>query len=51
MYGHWIGTTVVFRPSIRFEHAYDRAAYDAGQRQSQFSFAMDVISSSELPCD
>jgi hypothetical protein len=21
MYGHWIGTTVVFRPNIRFERA------------------------------
>jgi len=43
MYGHWIGSTLVFRPGIRFDRSYDRPAYDAGTRQSQFSFTMDVI--------
>jgi hypothetical protein len=43
MYGHWIGSTVVFRPGIRFERSYDRPAYDAGIRNNQLSFTMDVI--------
>jgi hypothetical protein len=43
MYGHWIGSTVVFRPGIRFERSYDRPAYDAGTRSNQLSFTMDVI--------
>ena len=43
MYGHWIGSTILFRPGIRFERAYDRTAYDSGARKNQFSFAMDVI--------
>ena len=43
MYGHWVGSTVVFRPGIRFERAYDAPAYDSGTRRNQLSFAMDVI--------
>jgi hypothetical protein len=43
MYGHWIGTTLLLRPGIRFEHAYRLPAYDAGTKNSQFSFAMDMI--------
>ena len=43
MYGHWIGSTVLFRPGIRFERAYDAPAYDSGARKNQFSFTMDVI--------
>ncbi len=43
MWGHWIGTTVVFRPGLRFERAWDVPAYDRGTAQNQFSFTMDVI--------
>lgn len=43
MWGHWIGTTVLFRPELRFEHSYDTAAYDGGRRNSQLTFGMDVI--------
>ncbi len=43
MWGHWIGTTVLFRPELRFEHAYDRRAYDGQTRKSQVTFAGDVI--------
>jgi hypothetical protein len=43
MWGHWVGSTVLFRPEIRFDHAYDRPAYDNGTRRNQFTFAMDVI--------
>src|SRR5580658_314920 len=43
MWGHWVGSTVLFRPEIRFDHAFDRAAYDDATRKNQFQLAMDVI--------
>jgi len=43
MWGHWIGTTILFRPELRFEHAYDSAAYDNGTKANQVTFAGDVI--------
>jgi len=43
MWGHWAGSTVLFRPELRFDRAFDRRAYDNGTRQSQFQLAMDVI--------
>jgi hypothetical protein len=43
MWGHWVGSTVLFRPEIRFDRAFDRRAYDNGTRQNQFQLAMDVI--------
>lgn len=43
MWGHWVGSTVLFRPEIRFDHALDRPAYDNGTHRNQFAFAMDVI--------
>lgn len=49
MWGHWIGTTVLFRPELRFERAYDRPAYASGTRHNQLTFAGDVILFSELP--
>ena len=42
-WNHWIGSTLVFRPELRFEHAFDARAYDTGHRHSQFMFAADVI--------
>ena len=42
-YNHWLGTTVQIRPEIRFDHAWDRHAYDNGTRVNQFTFASDVI--------
>jgi hypothetical protein len=41
-YGHWIGSTVLFRPEIRLEHSYDRSAYDLGTKSTQFIVAGDV---------
>ncbi len=41
-YGHWIGSTVLFRPEIRLEHSYDKAAYDLGTKKTQFVVAGDV---------
>ncbi len=43
MWGHWVGSTVLFRPEIRFDHSFQAPAYDRGTRHNQFQFAMDVI--------
>jgi Putative beta-barrel porin-2, OmpL-like. bbp2/Carboxypeptidase regulatory-like domain len=43
MWGHWVGTTVLLRPELRFDHAFDATAYDNGTRRNQFQFAMDAI--------
>jgi hypothetical protein len=42
-YNHWIGSTILLRPELRYEHAYDFPAYDGGTRKSQFMFAGDFI--------
>jgi hypothetical protein len=41
-YGHWIGSTVLFRPEIRLEHSYDKKAYDLGTKSTQFVVAGDL---------
>jgi len=40
-YGHWIGSTVLFRPELRLEHSYNAAAYDNGHKSTQFIVAGD----------
>jgi hypothetical protein len=42
-WGHWIGTTILIRPELRYERAYDSPAYDGGTKKSQFVFASDII--------
>ena len=42
-WGHWVGTTVLFRPELRWEHSYDAPAYNNGARHSQLTLASDVI--------
>jgi hypothetical protein len=42
-WGHWIGTSILIRPELRFEHSYDEPAYNLGTKKSQFVFASDVI--------
>lgn len=42
-WGHWFGTTVLIRPELRFERAYNTPAYNNGTKKSQFVFAGDVI--------
>ncbi|HYA18214.1 MAG TPA: TonB-dependent receptor [Bryobacteraceae bacterium] len=42
-WNHWIGTSLVFRPELRFEHAYNNPAYDNGTKKSQFIVAGDMI--------
>jgi hypothetical protein len=42
-WNHWIGTTVLLRPELRFERAYDRPAYNGGTSKNQFMAAGDII--------
>jgi hypothetical protein len=42
-WGHWVGTTVLFRPELRWEHSYDAPAYNNGTKHSQLTLASDVI--------
>ena len=42
-WNHWWGSTLVFRPELRWEHAFDAPAYQNGTKHSQFMFAGDVI--------
>jgi hypothetical protein len=42
-WNHWIGSTLLFRPEIRYERAYDQPAYNGGTRKNQFMLAGDVL--------
>jgi len=42
-WGHWVGSTVLFRPELRYERSYDVAAYNNGTKKNQLTFAADVI--------
>lgn len=42
-WGHWVGTTVLFRPEIRYERSYDARAYDNGTKKNQLMLAGDMI--------
>jgi hypothetical protein len=42
-WNHWLGSTLVLRPELRYEHAFDAPACQNGTRKSQFMFAGDVI--------
>jgi hypothetical protein len=42
-WNHWIGSTIVFRPELRYDHAYDATPYDSGTKKAQLMFAADVI--------
>jgi hypothetical protein len=42
-WGHWVGSTVLFRPELRFERSYDATAYNNGTKKNQLTFATDVI--------
>jgi len=39
----YIGSTIMLRPEIRFDHSWDLAAYNAGRARNQFFFGMDLI--------
>lgn len=50
-WGHWIGTTILLRPELRFDHSYDRPAYDSpclpcglpGAKKSQLTLSSDAV--------
>jgi hypothetical protein len=42
-WNHWIGSTIVFRPELRYEVAFDSPAYDSGLKRRQLMLAGDVI--------
>jgi len=42
-WGHWVGSTMLFRPELRYEHAFDAPAYSTGTKKSQFTAAGDLI--------
>ena len=42
-WGHWIGTTILIRPELRYERSYDVPAYDNGTKQNQVTLAADAI--------
>lgn len=39
----WPNSIMTVRPEIRFDHAYQKAAYDNGARKNQFSFNVDLV--------
>jgi hypothetical protein len=39
----YIGTTVMFRPELRFDHSWDREGYNNGTARNQLFFGIDVI--------
>lgn len=39
----YIGSTVVLRPEVRFDHSWDRRGYDNGRARNQFFFGVDLI--------
>ncbi len=41
-WGHWIGSSVLFRPELRLEHSYDLPAFDLGTKKTQFIVASDI---------
>ena len=42
-WNHWIGSTVLLRPELRYDVAYDAPAYDSGLKKRQLMFAADMI--------
>jgi hypothetical protein len=42
-WGHWVGSTVLIRPELRFERSYDTTAYDNGSKKNQVTFGCDMI--------
>jgi hypothetical protein len=42
-WGHWIGSTILLRPEIRYERSYDARAYDNGTKKNQLMVAGDMI--------
>jgi hypothetical protein len=39
----YIGSTIMLRPELRFDHSWDARGYDNGKARNQFFFGMDLI--------
>ncbi|WP_263410422.1 porin [Terriglobus tenax] len=39
----YIGSTILLRPEVRFDHSWDKRGYDNGTARNQFFFGMDLI--------
>lgn len=39
----YIGSTIMLRPELRFDHSWDLAAYNNGKARNQLFFGMDLI--------
>ena len=39
----YIGSTIMQRPELPFDHSWDARGYDNGTARNQFFFGMDVI--------
>ncbi len=39
----YIGTTIMIRPELRFDHSWDLAGYNGGTARNQLFFGMDLI--------
>ncbi len=39
----YVGSSVLFRPELRFDHSWDLRGYNAGTSRNQLFFGMDVI--------
>jgi Putative beta-barrel porin-2, OmpL-like. bbp2 len=42
-YAQYLTPNLILRPELRFDHAYDTAAYDNGRRRSQFVGVVNLI--------
>jgi len=42
-WNHWIGTSLLFRPEVRFERSYDNPAFDNATKKNQLILAGDII--------
>jgi hypothetical protein len=39
----YIGSTILLRPELRFDHSWDARGYDSGTARNQFFFGVDLI--------
>ena len=42
-WNHFIGSTIIFRPELRYDHAYDATPFNTGTKKAQLMFAGDII--------
>jgi len=42
-WNHWLGSTLVFRPELRYDRSYDVPAFNNGTKKGQLMFAADMI--------